>query len=64
MQDHMLHCDNQGLAGVWSCQATLSECADVGAYNLVVIGPTPMVVRPITMVTLMVAGMNIPSCQG
>ena len=38
MQDHMLHCDNQGLAGVWSCKATLSESADVGTYNLVVIG--------------------------
>ena len=34
VQDCMLHCDNQGLAIVWSCKATLSEPADVEAYSL------------------------------
>ncbi len=38
MRDHMLHYDNQGLAIVWSCKATLGESADVEAYSLVVIG--------------------------
>lgn len=33
MRDHMLYCDNQGRAVVWSCKATLSESADVEAYN-------------------------------